>query len=82
MKKLNYLTLVILALGAFGCGSGGDSGDVEAAKKAAAAIPKKVEDLPSTMPPDARKGAAAGMKQAEAMQKMMNDQAAARNTAK
>ena len=81
MKTLLPFALALVALAAVGCGSGGDSGDVEAAKKAAAAVPKKVEDLPANMPPEARRGAEAGIKQAAEMEKMQQQQEAARKAA-
>ncbi len=81
MKKLFPFALALVAFAAVGCGSGGDSGDVEAAKKAAAAAPKKIEDLPANMPPEARRGAEAGIKQAQAMAAQQAQQEAARKAA-
>lgn len=72
--------LLILAVGVFllaGC-TGSDSGDVEAAKAAAAAAPKSVDELPSDMPDDAKRGAAAAIGQGKEMEQQMGAQNDAR----
>lgn len=68
--------LIGFALALTGC-SGSDRGDVKAAEEAAARAPKSVEQLPADMPPEARRGAEAGMGQQQAMQQQMNAQAEA-----
>ncbi len=80
MKKLLPLAS-LLVLFTIGCNSGGDSGDVEAAKKAAAATPKSVDQLPADMPAEARRGAAGGIAQQQAMEKQSQEMNAARKAA-
>ena len=80
MKKLlPFASLLVLFT--VGCNGGGDSGDVEAAKKAAAATPKTAAELPANMPPEARRGAEAGIAQQEAMRKQEEAANAARKAA-
>jgi Tfp pilus assembly protein PilP len=54
-----------------------DRGDVAAAEKAARNAPTSVDQLPPDMPPEARRQAEAAMKQREAMQQHMDQQAEA-----
>jgi len=75
MKNLLILTAGLCLLA--GC-TGSDSGDVEAAKAAAAAAPKSVDELPSDMPEEAKRGAAAAIEQGKAMEQQMGAQNDAR----
>jgi len=76
--KLNHLFFAVTAgLIVAGCASE-DQGDVEAARKAAAAAPKSVEQLPADMPPEARSAAASAMGQAAAAEQQANDPARVR----
>lgn len=75
MKNLLILALGLCLLA--GC-TGPDSGNVDAAKEAAAAAPKSVDELPADMPDEAKRGAAAAIGQGKEMQDKMNAEADAR----
>jgi len=70
----NLLLLVPIALLTAGCSGGEDNGNVASAEKAAAAMPKKAEDLPKDMPPEARRAAEGAMKANAAMSAQQNAQ--------
>ncbi len=65
MKRLALIPL--LAVLAVGCTGGDDVGDVETGVKAAQAAPKTPDQLPSDMPPEARRAAESAMAQQSAM---------------
>lgn len=66
---MRIILISSLAIGSViaGCSGGGDSGDVEAANKASAAMPKSVDQLPSDMSPEAKRMAGAAIGQQQAM---------------
>jgi hypothetical protein len=66
------ILLIIGSLMVTGCNSSGDPGDVETAKKASQSVPKSPEELPSNMPPEARKAAEGAIGQRKAQESMMN----------
>lgn len=76
MKRLIILTILATGLVA-GCSSN-DSGDVEAANKAAAQAPKSADQLPTDMPPEARKQAESAIAQQQAMSQQANTENDAR----
>ncbi len=74
LKITSFLGLVAL----MGCSGSGDSGDVEAANRAAASAPKSVDQLPADMSPEAKRMAGAAIGQSQAMK----DQAQKENEAR
>ncbi len=82
MRKPLLLTgLLLFAVALSGCGEG-DAGDVEKANAASAAMPKSAADLPSDMPPEAKRAAESAMKQNEAQKQSMDAQAEAMRRAR
>ncbi len=80
MRSIRKIASILVAVGLssallIGCDSGSAGSDPEVAKKAAAAAPKSAQDLPSTMPAEAKASAAAAMGQAQAQEKMSSDPA-------
>jgi len=80
MRSLRKITSVALVIGIsaallVGCDSGSAGSDPTMGKKAADAAPKSADNLPSTMPAEAKASAAAAMGQAQAQEKMGSDPA-------
>lgn len=76
MNKLLVLIGLILTVALVtGCGASGDSGDVETARKASAAMPKTESDLPADMPEAAKRSAMGAIKQNEIQKQQMDAQA-------
>lgn len=71
------LLLLIAACLLAGC-SQADSGNVEAAKAAAQAAPRSVDELPADMPPEAKRSAGAAISQGQQMEAKMNAENEAR----
>lgn len=80
---MRAIIVISIAIGGVlaGCSGGGDPGDVDAAKKAADAAPKSVDQLPADMPPEARRAAEAAMGQKSAMSEQMAKENEARKRA-
>lgn len=74
------LPLIALAGLLVGC-SKDETGDVEAAKKAAEAAPKTEAQLPANMPPEAKRAAMGGMGAQQAMAQQAQQQNQARMNA-
>jgi hypothetical protein len=80
MKKLIPVGL-LLAIFTVACNKGGESGDVDLAKKASAEAPKSEAQLPANMPPEARRSAGAAIAQQQAMAQQAEAQNRARMAA-
>lgn len=72
-KSISVFVMAVVGLCA-GC-SAPDSGDVATAHKASVAAPKSVEQLPKSMPAEARAAAAGAMGQAQAEERRNSDPA-------
>jgi hypothetical protein len=74
MSKHISLLIVVAAGMSVGC-SGSGSGDIGTAHQASMAAPKSADQLPATMPKEAKASAASAMGQAQAEQQRNSDPA-------